>query len=373
MLGRNEAQAARRRQLDLVHDADDERKALRAQALLHCPQGICSACRFDEHPPRRTKTESGKSAPVRRPELMRELGWPAPQDAMRSIRGSCKALQPAYGEPQRKAECRRPVAGRDARCTRRRLHLVQRCAIERAADTAVDLGFAERPRDGPGMRFSRLLQRERVTLELADVGAQVRQHLGLGGPRTRLVIESGPRDGEGVLAIPVRARAPKPNATQPVTRTSTGAWLWPRDRGPTAGRWGGGWGRLIHGERSRNQPRRRQLECRRSFFVLCRHALPVKTKTGTKAAHLCCSHSPPRPSRIFHRRGLAHRRIDSPRDRDAALSGWELPEIQALASADGKQRGQKATKPRQKVRCKHRCVPHALPRKNGTVIYRAFT
>jgi hypothetical protein len=99
-----------------------------------------------------------------------------------------------------------------------------------------------------------------ATLERSDVRTQTRQYLSLA------VFRPAPRNGEEGFAAPVRAGALEPNATQLMTRTRTGARLWPRDPGQTTGRWGGGWGRLIHGTLS-HQSRRRQLECRRVLFL----------------------------------------------------------------------------------------------------------
>ncbi len=110
----------------------------------------------------------------------------------------------------------------------------------------------------------------------------------------------------------------------------------------------------------------------RSFFVLDEPHPPVKIKTRTKVEQKSCSSSRGQ-SQIFHSADLAHRRINSARDRDAAQSGRELPQIQALGYASRKQPGPKTAKTSRKVRCKHRCGRHALPRKIGTVIYRAFT
>lgn len=299
MLGRNETESPRRRQLDFAHDAYDEGEALRAQAFLHRPQGIRSAPRIDEQPPRGPKSESGQSAPVRRPELARELGWPAPQDAAASAGGggSCKALQPAHGEPQGKAERCRPVARGDAGIARRGLHLVQRGTIERPADTAIDLAFAEGPRSA-GMQVRHRGERGRAALERADVGPQACERLGPARRRKRFgfvaVEEPAPRNGEEGLAVPVRAGAPKPYATQPImTRVITGARLWPRDRGQTTGRWGGGWGRLIHGNALAPIEATAARMPSRSFFVLDERRSPVKTKPRTKTEHRSCSSAHP--------------------------------------------------------------------------------
>ena len=146
MFCRNEAQAARWRQLDFAQDADDERQALRAQALFHRPQGIGGTRRLYEQPLLRPKTEGSKAAAVWRPQFARELGWPAPKNRRGTARGSRQALQSSYAEPQRKAERRRPIAGSDTRPVQGSFHLMQGGGVKCTADAAIDLGFAKRPR-----------------------------------------------------------------------------------------------------------------------------------------------------------------------------------------------------------------------------------
>ncbi len=144
--GRSQAQAARGRQLRLADDADDEGEALRAQALLHGPQGIAGARRLDEQPGRRLEPQSGKAVPVGRTELAGKDGRPAPQDARRTRRRSASA---SAGGARRGASAKPSAAAQLA--GRQRpigfgLHLMQGGGIEAAAKTLVDLGGAERPR-----------------------------------------------------------------------------------------------------------------------------------------------------------------------------------------------------------------------------------
>jgi hypothetical protein len=77
--------------------------------------------------------------------------------------------------------------------------------------------------------------RSRAALEHSDARAQA------GDERVACPL----RNGEEGLAVPVRARRPKPYARR--TRTRTWARLWPRDPLQTGGRWDGGWRRLVHG------------------------------------------------------------------------------------------------------------------------------
>ena len=222
MLRRGEAEAAGCRQLGFVHNADDESQALRAQTFLHGPQRIGGTRRLGEQPRRRLKAEGGKAVPVRCTDLAREDGRPAPQDAWRSGSRRFDALQPPHGETQRKAERRRPTSRRKACGLLLGFHLMQGSGIETAAEMLIDLGSAERPQ-GLGLRGKRGRRwgDERGTaLDGGDAMAQPGEHTGLAGLQSPAL-----RNGEEGLAVPVRARAPRPNATQPVTRTRTGAWL----------------------------------------------------------------------------------------------------------------------------------------------------
>lgn len=211
--------------------------------------------------------------------------------------------------------------------------------------------------------------RQRSTaLERGNVGAQVCQHISL----ARISKLPGPRNGEEGLAVPVRAEALKPNATQPVTHTRTRAWLWPRDPGPRAGRWGGGWGRLIHRNALAPTEATAARMPSRSFFVLDGVRSLVKIKQGTKQSLMLQPQTCPK-TQIFHSIGVAHRRIDSARDLCASPTGGELPQNQALGSATEKHVRQKPRKTATMCGCEGNCVRHALPRKIGTVIYAAFT
>jgi len=77
--GSGKAQAARRRQCHLGHDADDERQALRSQAFLHGPKCIARALRLDEKAGGGGKAQTGEAVAVRASELAGEHGRPAPE------------------------------------------------------------------------------------------------------------------------------------------------------------------------------------------------------------------------------------------------------------------------------------------------------
>lgn len=259
MLRRNETQPAGRCQLHFAHHADDECEALRPQPLFHRPQRIAGACRLDEQRCRGVETKTSQPGAMRGPQLMRERGWPAPQKPRRGGTRSRKTFKTPDSEAHGKAEHRRPIAGSHTGAPRRGLHLVQGGKVEPAPQIPIDIGCTKGPGRGRLGSGSRLHVRG-ATLERGDGRPQTFEHPGLAVAR-----QPAPRSGEEGLAVPVRARALKPNATQPITQTLTGAWLWPRDPWQTAGRWGGGWDRLFHGYALAPTERRRDAVA----FVFC--------------------------------------------------------------------------------------------------------
>lgn len=71
-LGSSETETARWRKLDLIHHADDERETLRAQPLLHRPQGIGCTRRLGEQPHGWLEAECSEARTVGGSELARE-------------------------------------------------------------------------------------------------------------------------------------------------------------------------------------------------------------------------------------------------------------------------------------------------------------
>jgi len=188
-------------------------------------------------------------------------------------------METSHCEPHREAEGGRPVAGSGTGRAPLGLHLVQGGGIETAGEAMVDRRRAESPSRGGGRRRpvrvrGKLKGRvyERAAFERGNVRAQTCQQ------RRLAPLQIGPlRNGEEGLAVPVRARRPKPDATH----TQTWARLWPRDPLETGGRWGGGWGRLVHGDAlaTRGDSGARVPLC--SFFVLDSFAPGVKPKNRT--------------------------------------------------------------------------------------------
>ncbi len=146
-------------------------------------------------------------------------------------------------------------------------------------------------------------------------------------------------------------KSARPNATQPVTRTRTGAWLWPRDPLQTAGRWGGGWGRLVHGNALATTDAMAARMPSRSFFVLDRTTIPVKIKARTNMDNKGCSGV--LANIVQGRTGV--RNFPQPRscqtamnrscDLDAAPSPKKLPIIQAIDRASREHAAAKIPEP----------------------------
>ncbi len=295
MAGSREAQAARGRQRHLGQDADDERQARRFQTFLHGPKRVCRARRLDEEAGGGRKTQKGKAVAVGGAELAGEHGGPAPEDAWRGARGRrCQRTQTPHGEPHRETESRRPSASSSTVAFR--LHLVQGASIETAGEAVIDFGRAERPRARRRPGDGTLCGERGETLFEGGAWGSARAALERGNARAQtseegsLALRRGPlRNGEEGLAVPVRARRPKPYAT----KTRTWARLWPRDPLETGGRWDGGWGRLVHGDALATSLRDGAWRPSRSFFVLESFAAPVKPKRETKRDHMF--HGAPRP------------------------------------------------------------------------------
>ena len=282
MLRRGEAKAAGGRQLGFADDADDESEALRAQAFLHGPQRIGGARRLGEQPGRRLEAQGGKAVPVRRTELAGKDGRPAPQDARRTWQEKLRcfadaARRGASAKPSAAAQL--PAASASDACgsaftscreaaSRPRLRRWSTSAapsVHRATEACAASSGEE----------------EEAMREEPRSSAVMRWRSSASTPALLSSQRPAPRNGEEGLAVPVRARAPRPNATQPVTRTRTGAWLWPRDPLQTAGRWGGGWGRLVHGNALATTEATAARMPSRSFFVLAGTAIQVKIKKRT--------------------------------------------------------------------------------------------
>lgn len=209
----SEAQAARRRQRDLGHDADDEREAFGAQALLHGPERVYGAPRLHDQAGLRGKPQGGKAAPIGKPELVGENGGTAPHDVS-GAGGGIARLQAAHREPGCKAEGRGPVAESIARRLRLRLDLVQGAGFQAPGKVAVELWHTE----GPALSSGGLAQaggiggaivgRGVAALERSDAGAQAGQQ---GVLSSAWRSSRGPiRNGDEGVAVPVWARRPKP-------------------------------------------------------------------------------------------------------------------------------------------------------------------
>lgn len=202
--------------------------------------------------------------------------------------------------------------------------------------------------------------RQRSTaLERGNVGAQVCQHISL----ARISKLPGPRNGEEGLAVPVRAEALKPNVTQPVTHTRTRAWLWPRDPGPMAGRWGRGWGRLIHRNALAPTEATAARMPSRSFFVLDGVRSLVKIKQGTKQEFNVAAADLPKDANFPQHRGCAQANRFCARPvcltdwrRTAAKSGsWEC---------NRETRSAKTAQNRNNVRMRRQLCPSCSAAKN---------
>jgi hypothetical protein len=227
---------------------------------------------------------------MRHAKFTRKHGRPAPQEprwiGIRARSG--KTFKTPDRQTHGKAERRYPIAGSNTPGSRSGLQFVQGGYIEPAPQMPIYIGCAKRPGRGRRRPGNRLLVRG-ATLKAGDGCSQTFKH-----PSFAVARDRAPRNGEEGLAVPVRARALKPNATQPMTRTHTGAWLWPRDPWQTAGRWGGGWDRLFHGD-----------------------ALALNEATARPVAFFFCSRRPPRrrqdqmgnKRRLLKLHGLIWRRV----------------------------------------------------------------
>jgi hypothetical protein len=197
--------------------------------------------------------------------------------------------------------------------------------------------------------------------------AQLGEHAGLAAFQAPAL-----RNGDEGFAVPVRARAPRPNATQPVTRTRTGAWLRPRDPLQTVGRWGGGWDRLLHWNALATIEATAARMPSRSFFVLAGTTIPVKIKKGTNRVdpRLQLGHS---GVGFFPQRRTCQQTNHYWRRPGCRTARLDLPKIQAVNCAPREQVRQKSAKEQQMLRYGTRCGCHALPRESGIVIYDPFT
>ena len=127
LLCSGKAQAPRRRQRHLLKHADDERRALRLQALLHGPERIRGARRLDEKKSRRLEPAQRKARPIGKAELAGEGGRPAPEDRRGLTRAGRKRIEAAQREAQREAERGRPA--RSGTGTRRGLPALSRAGL----------------------------------------------------------------------------------------------------------------------------------------------------------------------------------------------------------------------------------------------------
>jgi hypothetical protein len=129
------AQAARRRQLRLIDNADDDGEALSPEALFDRIQRIARTRRLDDDEARWIETEARKPGRRGRAEFPRKLPRPAPQHPRPNPspnpgtshrRGSIRlfarreGIDPANGEASRKTYSRHPVSRR--RTTNGRRH-----------------------------------------------------------------------------------------------------------------------------------------------------------------------------------------------------------------------------------------------------------
>src|SRR5262249_53583226 len=102
------------------------------------------------------------------------------------------------------------------------------------------------------------------------------------------------RNGEEGLAVPARARAPRPNATQRSRGHALGARLLQRDSFGAAGRWGWGMGRPLRNALA-TQVKRRQLDAVVFFFCSSRGRDSGQDQRVNKKALLrLWQHSPER-------------------------------------------------------------------------------
>lgn len=120
------AQAARRRQLRLFDNADDDGEALSPQALFDRIQRVARTRRLDDQEARRIEAEARQTRGRRRSEFARKLPRPAPEHpGLHQRRGRIRAwrpregIDPADSKTRRKTDPRHPIRRRSAATDRR--------------------------------------------------------------------------------------------------------------------------------------------------------------------------------------------------------------------------------------------------------------
>ena len=151
------AQAARRRQLHLFDNADDDGKALSPQALFDGIQRVARTRRLNDQEARRIKTETRKARRRRRAEFACQLPRPAPEHPGQS--GSIRPLRrregidPADRQTRRKTDPRHPIRRRSAANGRRlTLDFMEGVRLQPSRQEIVAHRTAKLPRDPPPPR-----------------------------------------------------------------------------------------------------------------------------------------------------------------------------------------------------------------------------
>jgi hypothetical protein len=191
------AQAARRRQLDLVEHADHKSEARSLETFFERAQSLAGAPRLDDEQSRRIETQMRKPRRRRSTEFAGKSSWPAPQhprlgDGERRGAGSCRrqSFDPAHRQACRKADCRHPIPRRGT--PRRRgdaFNFMNRICFKAPWQQLVERRTAELPAQPARrsqrasiLRKRRLLRRRRrpaargMPLQAQNARAQPRDH-----------------------------------------------------------------------------------------------------------------------------------------------------------------------------------------------------
>jgi hypothetical protein len=186
-----QAQAARRRQLDLLEHADNDGEAMSLEAFFDRVQRFARARRLNDDEARRIKAQVGKARCRWRTEFAGKRPRPTPQHPRCRALGPQrrKRFSPAHREACRKADCRHPICRRSAAARRSgTLHFVNGVCFKPPRQQRVRGGTAKlpAPRLGRSSPVSTLRRRNlgkrrwattwRMPLEAQDARAQVFDH-----------------------------------------------------------------------------------------------------------------------------------------------------------------------------------------------------